>query len=240
MWINMTSIWSFNHLRFFFLCIIIKVFPINSSQAPSKISCETRRALRNDISHAGTEHFEWIDQPCECAWNVAAWISNYKLLFGQKCALIFKRKPHPSSPPRICFSLFSSVYVILISRSIHARFHPPRSPLFLFNAHIHSINLGSNSFIYLFTRSRHHSLLFFISLQRLSWRLIRNRCRLAAGYLQCVCGRWEQFPGQKRLREERERKRKRYTTPHCTICTHTHASAQILTTDLTACSDSSF
>lgn len=31
---------------------------------------------------------------------------------------------------------------------------------FFLNAHIHSINLGSNSFIYLFRRPRYHSLLF--------------------------------------------------------------------------------
>lgn len=48
----------------------------------------------------------------------------------------------------------------LISPSVHARFIRQDHLCFFFNAHIHSINLDSNLFIYLFTRFRYHSLLF--------------------------------------------------------------------------------
>lgn len=65
--------------------------------------------------------------------------------------------------------------------------------------------------LYIYLLALAITLYFFISLQRLSCRLIRNRCSWACGYLECVCGRREQFPGQKGLREERGSKRKRWT-----------------------------
>lgn len=61
--------------------------------------------------------------------------------------------------------------------------------------------------LYIYLLALAITLYFFISLQRLSCRLIRNRCSWAGGYLQRVCGRGEQFPGQKRAeRGKRERK----------------------------------
>lgn len=63
--------------------------------------------------------------------------------------------------------------------------------------------------LYIYLLALAITLYFFISLQRLSCHLIRNRCRWAGGYLRCVCGRREQFPGQKGLREERGSRRKR-------------------------------
>lgn len=83
----------------------------------------------------------------------------------------------------------------------------PRSPLFLFLMLIFIQLIQPLIHLYIYLLAPAITLCFFISLQRLSRRLIRNRCSRAGGYLQCVCGRREQFPGQKRLREERGSKK---------------------------------
>lgn len=78
-------------------------------------------------------------------------------LQNKKQALI----PHSCAPYFPACMVPSYAYISLFSRSVHARFIRQDHLCFFFNAHIHSINLGSNLFIYLFTRSRYHSLLFF-------------------------------------------------------------------------------
>lgn len=135
---------------------------------------------------------------CRCCFPEAA--SNFTILHKSTQQWSFKTTYFHASPPFLSLMYFFHVCLYRKSQD-HLCF------FFLTLIFIQLIPPLIHLYIYLVALAI--TLYFFISLQRLSCRLIRNRCSWAGGYLQCVCGRREQFPGHKGLREERGSERKR-------------------------------